>query len=256
MIALLTLVLSVGLTPQENPAANAVSPEIDAILTQLEKKGDEIQDLRCKLEYRIDDRINLDELTKYGTILFKRAQPHDMFLIHFHKLVQDDVPTEMKEWYLFKNRWFWEAKQRSASIIKREIVAPGDKVDLFDVETAPFPVPFGQKKDHILKNFMVSLPPPAKGDPDNTDHLACVPKPQTPLAKDFAKLEFYVSRETHLPMKIVATELDGKKVTTATFADVVLSAGLTDKDFGEPPEWKKYSVVEEPLPKPQVPPGG
>ena len=42
---------------------------------RLERKGDEIHDLRCALEYRIDDRIDLDEIVKYGSIRFKRAEP-------------------------------------------------------------------------------------------------------------------------------------------------------------------------------------
>ena len=260
MIAAATIAMCACVAPPADSASNRVAPEIDAILTRLEKKGDEIGDLRCALEYRIDDRINLDELIKYGSIAFKRAQPHDMFLIHFHKLVQDDIPIKKKEWYLFKNRWLWEAKERTTTIIKREIVAEGETVDLFDVETAPFPVPFGQKKDNILKNFTVSLPPPAKGDPKDTDHLVCIPQPGTQMAKDFSKLEFYVSRKTHLPVRIVATETNDKgkvtKVTTATFAKVQTDAGLTDRDFASPAEWKKYDVIEEPLAKPQLPSDG
>jgi len=253
MIALLVLVLYTGLMFVAPAACAQVSPEIDAILTDLEKKGDEIHDLRCELEYRIDDRINLDVLTKYGDIRFKRAQPHDMFLIRFHKLVQDDIPINKKEWYLFKNRWLWEAKQRTTTIIKREIVAEGEKVNLFDVETAPFPVPFGQKKENILKNFSVSLSAPAEGDPEGTDHLVCTPKPKTQMAKDYQKLEFYVSRKTRLPVRIIATELGGKKVTTAAFGNVETDSGLTDKDFAEPAEWKQYSLITEPLPKPADP---
>jgi hypothetical protein len=255
MFLALLMVVNAGWAAAADTSSNGLSPELDGILTRLEKKGDEIHDLQCKLQYRIDDKINLDELTKYGAIRFKRAQPHDMFLIHFDRLVQDEQTTKMKEWYLFKNRWFWEAKERSKTIIKREIVAEGEKVDLFDVETAPFPVPFGQKKDHILKTFAVTLAPPAKGDPENTAHLVCVPKPDTGLAKDFDRLEFYVSRETHLPVRIIATELGGKKVTTATFDAVETDRGLTEKDFANPPEWKGYTVSEEPRPQPQPSPG-
>lgn len=251
MIAAFTIALCVSLNPQADRPFDKVPPAVDAVLTRLEKKGDEIKDLRCKLEYRIDDKINLDQMTKYGAIWFKRAQPHDMFLIHFHKLVQDDIPSRMKEWYLFNNRWLWEVKQRTTTIIMREIVAPGKTVDLFDVETAPFPVPFGQKKDKILKSFSVSLSAPTRNDPKNTDHLVCVPKPGTSLAKDFERLEFFVSRETNLPIRIVVTELGGNKVTTATFENVATDSGLTDKDFAPRPEWKKYSIVKEYLAKPK-----
>ena len=38
--------------------------------------------------------------------------------------------------------------------------------------------------------------------------------------------------------------------------EVKIDSGLTDKDFAEPAEWKNYAVHEEPLAKPQPPPGG
>ena len=259
MLTALMLVLNAGLAQQPNVSSNGLSPEIDGILTRLEKKGDDIHDLRCKLQYRIDDKVNLDMLTKYGTIRFKRAQPHDVFLINFDRLIQDEQETKMKEWYLFKDRWLWEAKERSKTIIKREVVAEGEKIDLFDVETAPFPVPFGQKKEHINKTFVVSLVPPAAGDPENADHLVCVPKPGTNLAHDFSRLEFWVSRASNLPVRIVSTEVNDEakviRITTATFEGVEIDAGLGDKDFANPPDWKNYTVNTEPLAKPEPPPG-
>ena len=254
MIAALAVILYAGPAPVAPTTCPHVSPEVDTILTRLEKKGDEIHDLRCELEYRIDDRINLDVLTKYGAIRFRRAQPHDMFLIHFHKLVQDDIPISKKEWYLFRDRWFWEVKQRSATIIKREIVAEGESIDLFDLETAPFPVPFGQKKASILQNFSVRLLPPTKDDLQETDTLVCTPRPKTQMAKDYQQLEFCVSRKTHLPVKIVTTELGGKKVTTAIFGKVEIDSGLTDHDFAKPAEWKDYGTITEPLPQKQFAP--
>jgi hypothetical protein len=232
--------------------------DVEAILTRLEERGNGIKDLRCKVEYTIEDKINLDELTKNGSISFRRAEPHEVFLILFDKLVQAGIKTTKKEWYLFKGRWLWEAKESTKSIIKREIVRPGEKVDLFDLESAPFPIPFGQKKDQILRNFDVKLVPPAAGDPAGTDHLLCIPKPGAALSRDYEKLEFFVSRELHLPVKVVATELGGKKVTTAVFPDLTkdsINAGLSDKDFDEPGEWKKYGTVEEPLPAKMPDPG-
>ena len=256
------LIAMFGLMGSDVPPAGAApgaAQDVDGILTRLEERGNGIKDLRCKVEYTIEDKINLDELTKHGSISFKRAEPHEMFLIHFEKTVQGGVgPKGRREWYLFKDRWLWEVKEATKTIIKREYVHPGEKVDLFDLDSAPFPIPFGQKKDQILKNFEVKLVPPSGGDPEGTDHLLCMPKPGVALSKDYEKLEFYVSRELHLPVKVVATELGGKKVTTAVFPDLgkdSINAGLSDKDFAEPGEWKKYATDEEPLPKKQPEPG-
>ena len=182
MFVLLLTLAAAANQPQSPPAASPA--EVDPILSRLEQRGNGVKDLRCKLRYTIDDKVNLARLTKPGWILFKRAEPHDVFLIHFETTIEDGVaPKDKREWYLFKDRWLWEVKEAAKTIIKREFVAAGGKVDLFDLD-APFPVPFGQKKDQILRNFEVSLAPPAADDPPNADHLLCLPKPEPALSKD------------------------------------------------------------------------
>lgn len=116
------------------------------------------------------------------------------------------------------------------------------------IDKAPFPIPFGQKKAEILEHFNVTLAPPAPGDRENTDHLVCIPKPDSKLAKDYSKLEFFVSRSLHLPVKIVMTANPPDRITTAEFPDLTsasLNANLPDARFQQPKETKRYAVAEE-----------
>ena len=141
--------------------------------------------------------------------------------------------------------------ERIRQVTKREIARPGEKVDLFDLENAPFPLPFGQNKEAILRNFDVTLVPPAGGDPPNTDHLVCVPKAESRLHRRYEKLEFFVLKDVHLPSRVVVTKGDGLEISTADFPDLSaksINAGVTKKDFARPKTWKKYEVVVEKLP--------
>ena len=229
---------------------SASQARIDEILTQLERRSDGLTDIRCKVKFVEDDRINLTKRVKIGRILFLISQPNPHFLVHFEKTEVDGILGK-QEWYLFDGRWLYEALERIRQITKREIARPGEKVDLFDLEKAPFPLPFGQKKDKILRNFDVTLVSPAPNDPPKTDHLVCIPKSGSAMDRKYDKLEFFVRRDVHLPSRIVVTKNDGLEINTAEFQDLSegsINTGVTKKEFQRPSAWKKYKEVVEPLP--------
>ncbi len=159
---LLAAVGSSGLQTPREDRSDASRERVDEILTELQARGDGLKDIRCKVRFVEDDRINLSKRTKVGSILFMMTEPNPHFLIHFERTEMDGVLGK-REWYLFDGRWLFEVLERIRQVTKREIARPGEKVDLFDLETAPFPLPFGQKKDTILRNFEVTLLPPGEG---------------------------------------------------------------------------------------------
>ncbi len=234
-------------------SADASEARIDEILTQLEKRSDGLKDIRCKVKFIEDDQINLSKRTKLGRILFQMTEPNPHFLVHFEKTEVDGLRGK-QEWYLFDGQWLHEALERIEQVTRREIVRPGERIDLFDIEKTPFPLPFGQKKDKILRNFDVALAPPAVGDPPHTDHLVCIPKPGSRMDGKYDRLEFFIRRDIHLPCRIMVTKSGGLEVNTAEFPDLSegsINTGVKKKDFKRPAAWKKYKEVVEPLPPPE-----
>jgi hypothetical protein len=248
-------------SPSSRPATQpADDARIATILERMEAMGDRVEDLRCRVEYRVQDLIGLDEFTKFGRILYKRAQPNPLFFIEFDKMHQGGIVLRRHEWYLFKDRWLDEAKEASRTVIHREVIREGDTVDLFSLEKTPFPMPFGQRKDEILRHFRVTVADSKPGDPPSSDHLICVPRSGSRMADEYSRLEFYVSRSLHLPVKIVAFEADPNgepsKIITASFPELSsenINAGLALGDFTLPPETKTFTVIEEPLEGPASP---
>jgi hypothetical protein len=235
-------------------SANPTSSQarVDEILTKLESRSAGLLDIRCKVEFVEDDRINLSLRKKYGTILFMLTKPNPSFLIHFERteLVTDGILGK-QEWYLFDGRWLHQAIERTKQVTIQEIVRPGQRVDLFDLENTPFPLPFGQKKEKILKSFDVTLVAPAHGDPAGTDHLVCIPRADSRLRDKYDKLEFFILKDIHLPSRVVVTKSNGYEISRADFPDLSaksINAGVTKKDFAIPKAWRKYEEVVEPLP--------
>lgn len=228
---------------------SGASERIDEILTKLEKRSDGLKDIRCAVRFVEDDRINLAKRTKTGRILFLLTEENPRFLIHFDKSELDGVMGK-QEWYLFDGRWFYQALERLKEVTKQEMAREGERVDLFDLENAPFPLPFGQKKDKILQSFDVTLAPAVDGDPAETDHLVCTPKPSSRMSSKYDKLEFYVRRDVHLPGRVVVTKNGGLEINTADFPDLSaksINAGVTMKDLEKPSAWKGYKEIVEQL---------
>ncbi len=234
-------------TRSTNSARTRVDPRVDAVLTQLERRGADLKDIRCNIRFVEDDQINLTKRTKTGELLFLITKPNPHFLVRFDKTEVDGV-VGRREWYLFDGRWLYSALQRIKQVTKQEIARPGEPFDLFDLESAPFPLPFGQKKETILRNFDVTLLPPAAGDPANTDHLVCVPKPKSVMKRRYDKLEFFVRNDLHLPSRIIVRRNNGYEILTTEFGDLSeasINAGVALKDFARPSEWRGYEEVIE-----------
>lgn len=229
------------------PAACPADPStaVVEILDRVEARGADVGDLKCKVVYVVEDRISEDTTKRTGTILFKKKSPNPVFMVTFDRLIEAGVIHKRSRWYLFDGRYFTEAIERSKSIIRRDVAPPGTEIDLFSIEKAPFPIPFGQKKAEILHNFDVTLAP--AGDPA-IDHLICTPKPQSRLATDYSVIEFFVSRKLHLPVKIIMTTNPPDKVMTAEFPDLnagAVNTGLSESAFKLPARTRKYSVTHE-----------
>ena len=156
--------------PAAQPAAPAASqpatqaarlssgdPRVDRILDRLEEKGQAIKGLGCKLTYKyVTVEPVEDAQVKEGELLFAVDEPNSKFLIHFTKMLAEGVAIDRQEYFLFDGEWLIERNDKARTVIKRQIVRPGEKVDPFKLGKGPFPLPFGQKREDILRNFKVT----------------------------------------------------------------------------------------------------
>ncbi len=230
-------------------SAPAYDSRVIAILDRLEKAGKKIKDLQANVRHELYQMIPDDRQTKLGLIRYRAAngKSNAKFMIFFDTLIHDNLKLHRKEWFCFDGHWLREIRQQTKTVIDREIVAPDEKIDPFKLGEGPFPLPFGQSKEKILKNFDVKLKPARKDDPPNTSHLVLTPKPESRFRKKYKKLEFWIDNKLNLPIKVLALDRHSNQIT-AWFSKIKINKGIKDDKLWVPIP-KGYAYQKEPLTK-------
>jgi hypothetical protein len=236
------------------PAASGVDPRVDQVLDRLERKGDQVKDIETPIRYTKMDPVLEDKQVFQGILRFKEDKPNPHFFIRFDKFTQEGITRDTPEWHVFDGQWYIEAREKTHTIVKRQIVRPGEEVNVFRIGQGPFPLPFGQKKADILKYFDVKLVPPTEKDPPNSVHLECTPKPGTDMAEKYGSIHFYIDKQLDLPVVVRTVEKSENVEVTAEFpADKIkINTGMAACELNLP-ELKGYQVDTVPLAGPEQP---
>lgn len=236
-------------TPATAPATRpAVDPATRKILDDLEKIGGEHATIAAELDYRVDDRMTGDVEARTGAVEYKKAVGKEpaKFHVRFDTLQQGKGKRfKDKIEYGFDGAYLTVKKHRVKQMTRYQTVAKGEKAQPLRLGKGPFPVPFGQKADDILKYFQVRTRPSGAKDPKNTDYLHLTPFPQYRDQINFLRLEMWIDRKLRLPVQ-VRTRDKSKKTTTAVFKKIRVGQKIPDKTFhmDRPLGWE-YKV--EPL---------
>jgi outer membrane lipoprotein-sorting protein len=245
---------SPGVATSTQPAtdvAAGLEPELERVLDRLEIRGNNIRTLEAELDYLKFDPIMDDRQKNSGVLRYRTETPNPHFFIRFDKRTHNNVVRREKEWHVFDGRWYWEVREKTRQIVKREIVPPGEKTDVFSVGKGQFPLPFGQKKAEILKYFDVKLVKEGKGAPPGFkgDHLQLTPRPETNLARDYTTIDFYVDEKLGLPIRVRTTERKQGNELEITFANVEINPKFNDDAMKLPKETEDYNLTQEALPE-------
>jgi hypothetical protein len=239
MIAALAVSVAAANDPPDAPATQpAPDPAIDRILTRLEART--VDDLHARItwERRYDVAAEDETDVKIGELWYKRLTPISKFKVAFSRKVVANRRIPLDEQYLFDGLWFTELNAQARTVIRREVRRPDDPVNPYKLGEGPFPLPFGQKKEDILAEFTVTLVPPAKDDPADTDQLRLVPRAGTQTEKRFSDLRFWIVRTgalEGLPIRVMAAQKSGTgrvdSYSTLSFDEVKLNTGFSAGTF-------------------------
>lgn len=231
---------------------------VDAVLDRLEQAGVGLRDLSANVTYTVTQLIKQnpddpDEVQNYhGSLQYLVKGDQKLAKIHFEWSDDGRLKDPSQMWVIFDGRWVIEAKEKTKTVIKREVVRPSEASNPFKLGEGPFPLPFGQKKAEILEQFEVTLRAAGPDDPPQADRLLCTPRPNTELARQYEWIELFVSRakgdSLGVPVKIVAHDRREAVLKTAVFKKLRRNWGLKPGSFKLPPQTDPWQRFIEPLP--------
>jgi hypothetical protein len=247
--------------PPPPTTRSILDPQLEKILTRLENR--QVHDLRAEVSWKLMYLIDLDEdaIVKQGRLWYQQQKPVAKFLVHFDRKITSNRAHKLDERHMFDGRWYVELKSDTKTVIRREIRHAGDLENPYKLGEGPFPLPFGQKKADILKEFEVTLIPSAQSDPPDSDHLKLIPHEGSQTGRNYKHVEVWIAREgpqRGLPIKVKTAKkaptgrLDS--FITITFKNVRLNEGFSGGifDIKTPPGYHEEIETLEPI---QVPKG-
>ncbi len=226
----------------------AVDTELDRVLRRVEKAGDEVQRIECDFDYEYNEQLIDEHTWRTGKLQYRKP---NRFRLEF---------TEGgKEAFRFDGRVYVEDRpaQKARYVYRMRNQADPEITDL-DIDKVPFPLPFGQKRDKVLKTFTVTyggaktLEPwaapagksvtTAKADAKNKyDYLDLKPKKGTSIGRSYRRIEMWIDQETGLPRQI-RMEDPSDRILTVRFGEARMNSRLNfdDKLFEEGPLPEKW----------------
>jgi hypothetical protein len=180
-----------------------------------------------------------------GKIWMQRVGPDDARLrVSFdRRQANDEPPKGERQEFMLAGGMLTERNYVDRTEIRRQVLQPGQKMNLLKLGEGPFPLPLGQAKEDVHKMFEVKKVAPAKDDPAGTVHAQLTPKPGSQFADRFATIDFWVDPQSRMPVRIVTQDPNGTTQRTTELKDVKVNANLTDKEFTLAPVDEKQWTI-------------
>lgn len=224
---------------------NPDSP-IDDILDALDARGKTLKDFSADVRLTsTDNDLQTSESTD-GAVLFQRLPDSDARVkVGFTKHTVGKRTTADRVDYLLEKGWLTDRNYQKKLEVQRQVLHPGQKINLLKLGEGPFPLPIGQDKADVHAQFDVKKIAPAKTDPAGTVHVQLTPKPGTPLARKFDTIDVWADLKTKMPVRIET--LHGSDDHTTDLTNIKLNPGLKDSDFALPAIDATWSQRQEPF---------
>ena len=224
---------------------------VDQVLDAMDARGQNLIDFSAKVKLTNSDASTGDSVINEGTVQFQKKPDGNVRIrVAFDKEQNGDEIDDVDHSYILDAGWLIERDYHKQSETRRQVLKPGEKMNLWKLGEGPFPLPIGQKKEEVRKLFDVTLLPPANDDPANTIHIELKPKAGTPYERRFGGIEVWVDRSNQFPAQIKTKPRgEGSDVHTTTLQKVVVNpaGGLKDADFTpEAVDLTQWNVHVEP----------
>src|SRR3954469_24348 len=234
LIPLATLLLLV--VPAVAPAALSESSSVDEVLDALDSRGRSMNQFTADVTLTEGDEATQLDSQRTGRVWYQKRQGNDRIRVIFDQKAEGRFNKPEKVEYLLDGGWLVDRDYRRSIEVKRQVLRPGEKINLLKLGEGPFPLPIGQPKEEVHKEFDVSKGDPALGGPKGAPHVALKPKEGTRLARKFAQIDVWVDPQNQMPVRIEALDANETTRRTTQLKNIRVNPepALGDKDFALP----------------------
>ena len=224
---------------------------VDDVLDALDARGRTLREFVADVSLtEMDDATKL-ESTRTGRVWYQKQKDDDRIRVTFAEKLEGRFARDEKIEYLLDDGWLIDRDYRRSVEVKRQVLRPGEKVNLLKLGEGPFPLPIGQPKEEVHKEFEVTKggAAPAADAPKGTVHVRLKPREGTRLAKKFNMIDVWVDPGTNMPVRIEALDVNETTVRTTDLKNIKVNPQppLGDRDFALPKvEEGKWEMHTEP----------
>ncbi len=223
---------------QEGPAASAPrteSPPVQppratlgaacaALLDKVDAAGRDLKTVHARFDYELNQTLFEDIKRREGVLAFEAPNR-----------LRFEFTGREKEAFIFDGRTLYHRQDAVEQMHEWEVRrADEPPVESFELGKTPFPMPFGQKKEAVLKHFDVKLGPAVKGtDGKERPALVLAPKKGTQLVETYTRITLWFDPETYLPVQARLWDTS-ENITTIAFHDIRTNAKVPPRTFERP----------------------
>jgi hypothetical protein len=233
-------------SPAPAAAALGADSSIDQVLDALDARGQNLRALGTDVTLIESDATTGDDVRRTGRFLLQTTpEGSARARIVFDKKIANNRIAEEKIEYALDGQNLIDRNYRSKTQVTRQVLKPGEKVNLLKLGQGPFPLPIGQKKEEVHRLFEVEKIDAASDDPAGTVHIRLKPKPDTQFAGKFLSIDAWVDLSNHMPRRIQTVDPNGVTVKTTELSNLQINPSTTDADFAlakiDEKEWNLYN---------------
>lgn len=216
-----------------------LTPETQELLDRMDEAGRKIETLQAQFDYELNQTLYEDVQNRKGELLFRAPN-----------LLSFEFTDRPRETFVFDGRILYHKKEATKQLIIWEIRRPEEPaLDSFELGKTPLPMPFGQKKEAVLKHFDVARDAAEETrDKEKRSVLVLKPKKDTPLAETYTAIALWVEAKTFLPTRARFWDTS-ENITTIDFHRIETNKKVDAKMFARPdvPEdWEIIHHAKEP----------
>lgn len=217
----------------------------DQILDALNESGQHMTSLAADVELITTDDLG-DDTTRSGKFVILRSPDGDSKARLALTKVQkgNKIFEERQEFVLEGPNLIRRMYQQKKQITDR-VRKPGEKVNLLKLGQGPFPLPIGQPREDVLKEFDISVPDKIEPKLEHHAVIRLSPKADTRFARKFKSIDLWVDESDNLPKRIVTVNPNGDETKTAILKNVRLNADVKPEELKLEPLPDDWTTVDE-----------